>query len=123
MSKYTPEQMKKHVEIMQDFLHFLNLKTNHYVLKDGTALLFGYNLDRFSEDLDFDSVDPRTFKDVLDELPRAKAPGIKVTGPVIRSRSLNCSCFSHVAVVLLRYLCTVVHRGQLHRPDFPTSRG
>ena len=65
MSKLTPEQMKKYVEVMQDFLRFLNLKTNNYVLKGGTALLFGYKLDRFSEDLDFDSVDPRTFKDVL----------------------------------------------------------
>ena len=72
MSNLTPEQMKKHVEVMQDFLRFLNLKTNNYVLKGGTALLFGYKLDRFSEDLDFDSVDPRTFKDVLDKYCRLR---------------------------------------------------
>jgi len=33
-----------------------SLADTPYVLKGGTALMFGYGLDRFSEDLDFDSV-------------------------------------------------------------------
>jgi predicted nucleotidyltransferase component of viral defense system len=33
-----------------------SLADTPYVLKGGTALMFGYDLDRFSEDLDFDSV-------------------------------------------------------------------
>ena len=32
-----------------------SLTNTPYVLKGGTALMFGYGLDRFSEDLDFDS--------------------------------------------------------------------
>ncbi|NQY23354.1 MAG: nucleotidyl transferase AbiEii/AbiGii toxin family protein [Campylobacteraceae bacterium] len=33
-----------------------SLADTPYVLKGGTALMFGYDLDRFSEDLDFDSI-------------------------------------------------------------------
>lgn len=32
-----------------------SLANTPYVLKGGTALMFGYKLDRFSEDLDFDA--------------------------------------------------------------------
>ena len=48
-------------EIEQDYkllMHNIvqSLADTPYVLKGGTALMFGYDLDRFSEDLDFDSV-------------------------------------------------------------------
>lgn len=63
----TKEQRDQHLKVMYDFLRFLNLKTSDYVLKRGTALLFGYNLNRFSEDLDFDSTNPRLFKSILEK--------------------------------------------------------
>ncbi|MDD7385247.1 MAG: nucleotidyl transferase AbiEii/AbiGii toxin family protein [Actinomycetaceae bacterium] len=44
----------KHQEIEQDFLHYIGSDTP-LILKGGTALLFCYGLDRFSEDLDFDA--------------------------------------------------------------------
>jgi predicted nucleotidyltransferase len=44
----------RHFEVVSDFLHFLNNKTDTFVLKGGTALLVGYQLDRFSEDIDLD---------------------------------------------------------------------
>jgi predicted nucleotidyltransferase component of viral defense system len=53
-----------------------------YILKGGTALMFGYGLDRFSEDLDFDSTKrinmesriknilPHNFKNVIIEVTK-----------------------------------------------------
>ena len=49
---------KKHKEVMEevlDKLFVINNKTNKIVLKGGTALLLYYGLNRFSEDLDFNS--------------------------------------------------------------------
>ncbi|MBS1038104.1 nucleotidyl transferase AbiEii/AbiGii toxin family protein [Gluconobacter cerinus] len=48
----TPEE-QYHVDIMKLIVQSLN--GTPYVLKGGTSLLLGYGLDRFSEDLDFDS--------------------------------------------------------------------
>ena len=45
---------KQHGEVMTGFVHWLNAKTDNYVLKGGTALYLCYNLDRFSEDIDLD---------------------------------------------------------------------
>ena len=50
-----------HLAIIKDFILFLNSKSNEYVLKGGAALMFLYNLDRFSEDIDLDSTDPKFF--------------------------------------------------------------
>lgn len=50
-----------HLTIIKDFISFLNSKSNKYVLKGGTALMLLYNLDRFSEDIDLDSTDPKFF--------------------------------------------------------------
>lgn len=46
---------KKHKEVMNDFLKFLNHRSQDFVLKGGTALMECYNLDRMSEDIDLDS--------------------------------------------------------------------
>ena len=51
-----------HYEIMKDFLMFLNTKSNRFVLKEGTSLLFCYGLTRFSEDIDLDGFDNRFLK-------------------------------------------------------------
>ncbi len=45
---------KDHKLLMRNIVQ--SLADTPYVLKGGTALMFGYDLDRFSEDLDFDSV-------------------------------------------------------------------
>jgi predicted nucleotidyltransferase component of viral defense system len=45
---------KDHKLLMRNIVQ--SLAGTPYVLKGGTALMFGYDLDRFSEDLDFDSV-------------------------------------------------------------------
>jgi len=45
---------KDHKLLMRNIVK--SLADTPYVLKGGTALMFGYDLDRFSEDLDFDSV-------------------------------------------------------------------
>lgn len=47
-----------HYNLMKSFVYFLNRMTKKFPLKGGTALLMCYNLDRFSEDLDFDGFDP-----------------------------------------------------------------
>jgi predicted nucleotidyltransferase component of viral defense system len=51
--KYTNQQ--KHEEVMNAFLSFLYKQTDRFIFKGGTALCKYYGLDRFSEDLDFDS--------------------------------------------------------------------
>lgn len=50
-----------HLEIMKDFVQFINNKSSKFILKGGTSLMLYYNLDRFSEDLDFDSTDTKFF--------------------------------------------------------------
>ena len=45
---------KDHKLLMRNIVR--SLADTPYVLKGGTALMFGYDLDRFSEDLDFDSI-------------------------------------------------------------------
>jgi predicted nucleotidyltransferase len=47
----------QHGKVITDFMSFLNMKTDRYVLKGGTALHLCYNLDRFSEDIDLDGRD------------------------------------------------------------------
>lgn len=57
---------KQHGEIISDFLHVLNEKTNTYILKGGTALMMCYNLDRFSEDIDLDSTGGKNIKKIIE---------------------------------------------------------
>lgn len=44
----------RHGQVISDFITYLNVETENYVLKGGTALYLCYNLDRFSEDIDLD---------------------------------------------------------------------
>lgn len=48
------EWQVKHRDVMKSFLNELNKQTNDLILKGGTALMFGYGLTRFSEDIDLD---------------------------------------------------------------------
>lgn len=45
----------KHNEVIMAFLKWINSQTDRFILKGGTALYQCYDLDRFSEDIDFDS--------------------------------------------------------------------
>lgn len=47
-----------HGKVIDDFLLYLNERTDNFILKGGTALLECYGLDRFSEDIDFDGKEP-----------------------------------------------------------------
>lgn len=44
----------QHREVIESFLKHLNQEDDHYILKGGTALLYCYGLDRFSEDIYLD---------------------------------------------------------------------
>jgi len=57
---------KAHKKVMADFLNYCNKRSDKYILKDGTALMFCYNLDRFSEDIDLDGLDKSIEKIVTD---------------------------------------------------------
>ena len=56
---------KAHRNTIDDFLSYLNKRTNNYVLKGGTSLMKFYQLDRFSEDIDFDSTDKNNIKRII----------------------------------------------------------
>ena len=58
---------KKHGEVINDFLIFLNKHTKDYVLKGGTSLMLCYKLDRFSEDIDLDCAHSQQIKAIVDE--------------------------------------------------------
>ena len=44
----------KHKSVIEDFLNFLNSRTDNFVLKGGTGLMECYGLSRMSEDIDLD---------------------------------------------------------------------
>lgn len=54
--QYLQEHEKERVDVMEKILKQLK---DDFVLKGGTALLFGYGLDRFSEDIDLDAINWR----------------------------------------------------------------
>lgn len=60
-------EQKKRKNCMYDFLQYLNKYTHNYILKDGTALMFHYGLNRFSEDIDLDSTDQHTIKNIVEQ--------------------------------------------------------
>lgn len=55
-------EREKHKAVIEDFLKFMNEKTNSYILKGGTALMECYGLDRFSEDVDLDGHGKQIFE-------------------------------------------------------------
>lgn len=56
---------QNHKIIIVKFLKYLNDKSEDYILKGGTALMMCYNLDRFSEDIDLDSVNRYDIKKIV----------------------------------------------------------
>lgn len=63
---------EKHKKVIEDILIAINKKSNNYILKGGTALMECYNLTRFSEDIDLDSVDRNTIFDIIDTFANEK---------------------------------------------------
>jgi len=66
--KYTKEQQKDHEIVMQAICESFLKKKLPMVLKGGTALKLCYDLDRFSEDLDFDSTKPLRLESPIEEV-------------------------------------------------------
>ncbi|HEB28402.1 MAG TPA: hypothetical protein ENI05_11615 [Porticoccus sp.] len=83
----TDAQQAEHVEIMTAICHSFHKKELPMVLKGGTALRLCYNLDRFSEVLDFDCAKAlnlkSTIKDIFAQLGKSKShlrnPTIDIT--------------------------------------------
>ena len=66
MVNLTKTQNEQKLE-MYSFLVFLNRHSNQYILKGGTALMFAYNLNRFSEDIDLDGTNKEKIKEIIDK--------------------------------------------------------
>ncbi len=58
---------QRHKTVIVDLLNFINSNSENYILKGGTALMTCYDLDRFSEDIDFDSLDKQSIKELIDK--------------------------------------------------------
>lgn len=56
----------QHGKVIEEFLQYLNQRTDHYILKGGTALAQCYRLNRFSEDIDLDG-HGKMFMDICHE--------------------------------------------------------
>ena len=50
-----------HLEVMKDIISHMNNCSNNFILKGETSLMIAYGLDRFSEDVDLDSIDTKFF--------------------------------------------------------------
>ena len=72
----TDEEQAEHLEVMTAICHAFRKKGLPMVLKGGTALKLCYELDRFSEDLDFDCAKAlnleTSIKEVFSDLGKAK---------------------------------------------------
>lgn len=83
----TDAQQAEHIEIMTAVCHSFHNKKLPMVLKGGTALRLCYDLDRFSENLDFDCAKAlnldSTIKDIFAQLGKSKShlrnPTIDIT--------------------------------------------
>lgn len=65
MSNLLPRQ-KRHLQVISEFMVYLNHRSKLYILKGGTALMLCYNLTRFSEDIDLDGF-AQDINDIVDE--------------------------------------------------------
>lgn len=67
MDKTLKDEQTVQKNVMQDILKFINRYDKQTtILKGGTGLMFGYNLDRFSEDIDLDSTNTHLEKIIKD---------------------------------------------------------
>ncbi|MCK9504562.1 MAG: nucleotidyl transferase AbiEii/AbiGii toxin family protein [Porticoccaceae bacterium] len=83
----TDQQQREHIEVMSALCHGFRTKGLPMILKGGTALKLCYDLDRFSEDLDFDCAKAlnldSSIKEIFTQLGKGKAhlrnPTIDIT--------------------------------------------
>lgn len=61
------DEQRERLYCMQTFLQYLNKYSGNYILKGGTGLMFHYGLPRFSEDIDLDSNDPYSIRNIMDK--------------------------------------------------------
>ena len=88
-----------HCEVMQACLNAIQ-KDKPLILKGGTALMLGYGLERFSEDLDFDIADTYTGKGTikLDSILKNALPyGVKLQELIVKKDTATVSRY------ILRY--------------------
>lgn len=57
----------EHKEAITGFLSYLNQKSSDYILKGGTSLMMCYGLDRFSEDIDLDSINHSAIQKIVED--------------------------------------------------------
>lgn len=62
----------QHKEVISDLLKYINRESKDYILKGGTSLMMCYGLDRFSEDIDLDSINHNQIKKIIDEYCESK---------------------------------------------------
>lgn len=68
---------QKHFTTMLDFVNYINKVSKSFVLKGGTALMFCYSLNRFSEDIDLDGFNTDIEK-IVKEFCRLNKYGYRV---------------------------------------------
>lgn len=69
--------MAMHLNIIKDVILYINNVSTRFVLKGGTALMLFYNLGRFSEDVDMDSLD-KNFIKIVSRYVKERGYGIRV---------------------------------------------
>lgn len=72
MATYNKSQKQRHLEIIKDFLIYLNQRSKSMILKGGVALLLSYNLPRFYEDINPDGSDSEYFNIIKDYIESRK---------------------------------------------------
>ena len=67
MKQLTKDEQKEHLKVIEQFLKYLNEKSNQYILKGGSALKFCYGNSRMTQDIDLDSINHETIKKIIPE--------------------------------------------------------
>lgn len=58
---------KTHSQIIDEVLKYINLESDQFILKGGTALYKCYGLDRFSEDIDLDALSNQNIFNIIEQ--------------------------------------------------------
>ena len=69
---------ENHLQVINEFLESINKDTDQFILKGGTALLTCYQLDRFSEDIDFDSRSKQNIISLIDQFSKQNGYSYRV---------------------------------------------
>lgn len=79
-------------KVMVNYLNWLNKKAHSpHVLKGGTALMLGYHLDRFSEDIDLDCSHQGEFIEITKAFADKEGYGLRIA----KDTSTTQRCFLH----------------------------